>query len=68
MTQVTITQGSTVTVQATGDTGVVIAPSAGGAYKLHHAGEDRLNISVFSVLLDSGEVRQYTFEALELAE
>lgn len=68
MVQGTITQGSAVKVKATGERGVVIAPSSGGPYKLHHAGPDRMNIAVFSVLLDSGEVRHYTFEALELVE
>lgn len=64
----TINQGSNVTVKASGENGVVVAPSSGGPYKLFHAGNDRMNISVFSVLLDSGEVRQYTGAAIELSE
>jgi hypothetical protein len=63
-----INQGSNVTVKTTGENGVVVAPSSGGPYKFFHAGNDRLNIPVFSVLLDTGEVRQYDGAAIELSE
>ncbi|NII42093.1 hypothetical protein E9228_002751 [Curtobacterium flaccumfaciens] len=64
----TINQGSNVTVKTTGENGVVVAPSSGGPYKFLHGGNDQLNIPVFSVLLGTGEVRQYTGSAIELSE
>ena len=63
-----IGQGSHVTIKATGEDGVVVAPSSGGPYKLYHAGAGQWNIPVFSVLLDSGEMRQYTQAAINLVE
>jgi len=62
----TIDQGSTINITATGEQGVVIAPSTGGPFKNHHAGPSRSNIPVFTVLLESGEVRQYIGSAIEL--
>jgi hypothetical protein len=61
-----IDQGNTVKIIATGEQGVVVGPSSSGGFKYHHAGSGRMNIAVYSVLLDSGEVRQYIGAAIEL--
>ncbi|WFR67179.1 hypothetical protein P9139_00475 [Curtobacterium flaccumfaciens] len=62
----TIRGGSAVTITATGEHGVVVAPHIAGSFTFMQAGSDRLNIPVYSVLLASGEVRQYVGAALEL--
>lgn len=62
-----ITSGSTVKTP-TGEIGVVINPPSGGPFAYHEAGQARMNIAVYAVLLDSGEVRHYERSALELAE
>ena len=67
MTNEMIGYGDKVKVKVTGENGLVASRQPEGSYRLFHAGDNRMNIAVFHVLLDSGEVRQYVYDALELA-
>jgi hypothetical protein len=65
-----ISRGSLVTVVASGAQGRVVWPARNGPVLMHASMEDPalMNISVFTVLFDDGEVRLYTDEALRESE